>query len=415
MTAASPILEHIVDQHFDEAAFLWEQRDAAVTAINYSLEDLAYLDSRVDAHIDGLRLAGEYGWKLCEDGLDEEEPGTAFATSVIAMESGDAERIDQVIDAGNQSRAAFRAVVSGLGWMNNKRFKERIPELVRAKSRKYRRLGVAACGIRRINPRQYLDQAVESSDLYLKARALRAAGELKRLDLLPAIKRNIQREDHACRFAAARSALLLGDRSALEALSAFVLTQSSYTLPAMRIALRLVDAQTARNWLKAQAKVPEQRRQMLIGTGITGEPGYIPMLIKQMSNPEYARAAGESFEMITGIDLAAEKLEQEPPQGFKAGPNDDTDNDDVAMDEDEDLNWPDADLVSRWWEQNAAAFQTGNRYLAGHPITPETCRQVLKNGNQRQRHAAALELALSSPEAPYFNIRGPGAWQKKRL
>ncbi|MBT8076024.1 MAG: TIGR02270 family protein [Gammaproteobacteria bacterium] len=415
MTAASPILEHIVDQHFDEAAFLWEQRDAAVTAINYSLEDLAYLDSRVDAHIDGLRLAGEYGWKLCEDGLDEEEPGTAFATSVIAMESGDAERIDQVIDAGNQSRAAFRAVVSGLGWMNNKRFKERIPELVRAKSRKYRRLGVAACGIRRINPRQYLDQAVESSDLYLKARALRAAGELKRLDLLPAIKLNIQREDHACRFAAARSALLLGDRSALEALSAFVLTQSSYTLPAMRIALRLVDAQTARNWLKAQAKVPEQRRQMLIGTGITGEPGYIPMLIKQMSNPEYARAAGESFEMITGIDLAAEKLEQEPPQGFKAGPNDDTDNDDVAMDEDEDLNWPDADLVSRWWEQNAAAFQTGNRYLAGHPITPETCRQVLKNGNQRQRHAAALELALSSPEAPYFNIRGPGAWQKKRL
>jgi uncharacterized protein (TIGR02270 family) len=415
MTAASPILKHIVDQHFDEAAFLWEQRDAAVTAINYSLEDLAYLDSRVDAHIDGLRLAGEYGWKLCEDGLDAKEPGTAFATSVIAMESGDAERIDQVIEAGNQSRAAFRAVVSGLGWMNNKRFKERIPELVRAKSRKYRRLGVAACGIRRINPRQYLDQAVESSDLYLKARALRTAGELKRLDLLPAVKRNIQREDHACRFAAARSALLLGDRSALEALSAFVLTQSSYTLPAMRIALRLVDAQTARNWLKAQAKVPEQRRQMLIGTGITGEPGYIPMLIKQMSNPEYARAAGESFEMITGIDLAAEKLEQEPPQGFKAGPNDDPDKDDVAMDEDEDLNWPDADLVSRWWEQNAAAFQTGNRYLAGHPITPETCRQVLKNGNQRQRHAAALELALSNPEAPYFNIKGPGAWQKKRL
>ncbi len=415
MTAASPILEHIVDQHFDEAAFLWEQRNAAVTAINYSLEDLTYLDSRVDAHIDGLRLAGEYGWKLCEDGLNAEEPGTSFATSVIAMESGDAERIDQVIDAGNQSRAAFRAVVSGLGWMNNKRFKERIPELVRAKSRKYRRLGVAACGIRRINPRQYLDQAVESSDLYLKARALRAAGELKRLDLLPAIKRNIQREDHACRFAAARSALLLGDRSALEALSAFVLTQSSYTLPAMRIALRLVDAQTARNWLKTQAKVPEQRRQMLIGTGIAGEPGYIPMLIKQMSNPDYARAAGESFEMITGIDLAAEKLEQEPPQGFKAGPSDDTDNDDVAMDEDEDLNWPDADLVSRWWEQNAAAFQTGNRYLAGHPITPETCRQVLKNGNQRQRHAAALELALSSPEAPYFNIKGPGAWQKKRL
>lgn len=415
MSAAKPIIEDIVDQHFDEASFLWEQRDAAVTAINYSLEDLAYIDGRVEAHIDGLRVAGEYGWKLCEDGLDAEEPGTVFAASILAFESGDKEKIKLVVGAGNETRAAFRATASALGWMDNKGFKDVITKLVSAKSRKTRRLGIAACGVRRVNPRNYLDQAIHSSDLYLKSRALRTAGELKRHDLLPLLQSNFQRDDHACRFAATRSALLVGDKSALKPMTAFVLSQSKYTLPAMQMVLRLVDSQTARNWLKGQSKIPENRRQMLIGTGITGDPAYIPMLIKQMRNPEYARVAGDSFSLITGIDLIQESLEDEKPNGFSAGPNDDPEDDNLAMDEDEDLEWPNADRVSQWWEQNNGVFQTGNRYLAGNIISPESCTQILKTGNQRQRHAAALELALSSPEASYFNIKAPGYWQQKRL
>lgn len=415
MSATNTIIEDIVDQHFDEASFLWEQRDAAVTAINYSLEDLAYIDGRVEAHIDGLRIAGEHGWKLCEEGLDAEEPGTVFAASILAFESGDKERIKLVIDVGNETRRAFRATVSALGWMDNQRFKDVIGKLVSAKSRKTRRLGIAACGIRRVNPRNYLDQAIHSSDLYLKSRALRAAGELKRHDLLPLLQSNFQRDDHACRFAAARSALLVGDQSALKPLTAFVLSQSKYTLPAMQMVLRLVDSQTARNWLKEQSKVPEYRRQMLIGTGITGEPAYIPMLIKQMNNPDYARVAGEAFSMITGVDLRQQSLDGEQPEGFEAGPNDDIKNDNVAMDQDEDLNWPNFQRVTNWWSQNKGVFQTGTRYLAGHPISLEACTQVLKTGNQRHRHAAALEIALSNPEAAYFNIKTPGYRQKKKL
>ena len=46
----------------------------------------------------------------------------------------------------------------------------------------------------------------------------------------------------------------------------------------------------------------------------------IPCVIEFMSSPEMARIAGESFSMITGLDLAYEDLEGEWPEGFEAGP-----------------------------------------------------------------------------------------------
>lgn len=407
-TAQTAVLEEIVDQHFDEAVDLWSQRDAAVTASNYSLKDLAFLDGRLESNIDGLRVAGEYGFKLAEAGLDIEEPGSVFVAAILAFENGDSEQIDMVTALSEESNTAFRAVVSGLGWMKNHRFKAIIKGLVSAKSVLHRRLGIAACGIRRINPRTYLDQAINSSDPALKSRALRVAGELGRLDLVNVFQEHLQHEDNDCRFAAARSALLLGELSALDTLAGFVVSQSRFTLPAMQIALRLADTIKARNWLKAQSRVPEQRRQMLIGAGITGEPAYIPMLIKQMNDPENARIAGHAFSMVTGVNLEEHGLDTEKPEDFEAGPNDDPEDENVDMDMDENLPWPDADLVTRWWKQNGSAFNQGTRYLAGSPVSPETCLQILESANQDTRLAASLELTLVSAESAFINVKAPG-------
>jgi len=42
------IIEDIVSQHAEEAAFLWLLRDGAVRAPHYNLKDLADLEERVD-------------------------------------------------------------------------------------------------------------------------------------------------------------------------------------------------------------------------------------------------------------------------------------------------------------------------------------------------------------------------------
>ncbi len=72
------IIPIIIEQHAEEAAFLWLLRDSAINDPHYSLKDLAHLDDRVEANIDGLCIAGDDGWEICKEALDWEESGEIF-------------------------------------------------------------------------------------------------------------------------------------------------------------------------------------------------------------------------------------------------------------------------------------------------------------------------------------------------
>lgn len=407
-TIPTPIIEDIVENYFEEASFLWAQRDVAAKSTHYTLKDLAYLDGRLEAQIDGLRVAGEFGWEQCEGGLNPKDPGTVFTAAVLAFESEDQENIKTLVDVSGKSLPGFRAVLSALGWMDNKHFAAVIQDMVSHKSRRHRRLGIAACGIRRVDPKRFLNQALSSSDLYLKARALKTVGELKRHDLLSMVQDELQNENHLCRFEAARTGLLLGDSAALQVLKQFIQTPSEFRQPAMEIVLRVMDTQGSQPLLKAIAKDRAQMRDVLKGIGVAGDPVYVPMLLQQMDVPELARVAAESFSMITGVDLIEEGLEGSWPEGFETGPNDDPEDDDVEMDPDENIPWPETSLVRKWWEKNHSTLSAGVRHLAGSPITPEQCIQILDTGSQCHRQAAALELALGQADSPYVNTRAPG-------
>ena len=55
------IIPVVVEQRAEEAAFLWLLRDSAVIEPHYSLPDVAHLDDRTEAHIDGLILRWSHG------------------------------------------------------------------------------------------------------------------------------------------------------------------------------------------------------------------------------------------------------------------------------------------------------------------------------------------------------------------
>ena len=98
------VIKSIIDQHAEEAAFLWLQRDAAVYEPHYSLKDLAYIDDRVEAHLDGLCIAGSASWEICKEALALKEPGEVFTAAVIAFEGEDGRRVDDVISKGEGVR-----------------------------------------------------------------------------------------------------------------------------------------------------------------------------------------------------------------------------------------------------------------------------------------------------------------------
>jgi uncharacterized protein (TIGR02270 family) len=411
----SSIISIIVEQHAEEAAFLWLLRDAAVRAPHYSLKDPAHLDDRVEAYIDGLRIAGEAGWEICKEALGLEEPGEVFAAAVLALENRNPTRIEEVFVVAETVPETVRGLTSAFGWVSPPQLQGTVKDLLVSTSPFRRRIGIAACAVHRVDPKAALQAAIIDDDPLLQARALRAVGELGRKDLLPVLRQQLRVKDDAYRFWAAWSAVLLGDRgNGLELLKLAVASESAFRESALQLALWVMDGASAREWLKGLVQYPDRLRDVVIGTGITGDPMYIPWLIKQMKTPALARIAGEAFTLITGVNIAYEDLEGERPEGFETGPTENPEDEDVAMDPDEDLPWPDPRKIQSWWDTNKGRFQAGVRHLVGKPITVEHCQRVLASGYQRQRIAAALELSLMQPDRALFEVRAPG-WRQQRL
>ena len=413
-----PIIESIVSQHAEEAAFLWLLRDLAVAAPHYSLQDLADLDERVEAHIDGLRVAGDPGWVFCSEGLQQQESGEVFAAAVIALEGDESQQLREVYAAVEMAPETERGLISAIGWIDPDKLKGKIAALLSSDSPMWRRVGIAACAVHRVDCGDHLLRAIDDPDPGLKTRALRAAGETGRRDLLAALLQGqLRHNDAACAFWAAWSAVLLGDRGAgVASLKNIALTEGPFSTRAIQLLLRVLDSGDAADWLKALSRAPGRRRDLIIGCAIRGDVAYVPWLIQQMTEtPEWARVAGEAFSMITGADLAYEDLDADQPDGFEAGPTEAPADEDVNMDPDEDLPWPKPARIQAWWDANLGRFSAGTRYLAGSPITEPNCRCLLATGMQRQRIAAALELALMHADAPLFETRAPGRRQQALL
>lgn len=412
-----PIIESIVSQHAEEAAFLWLLRDAAVAAPHYSLKDLSDLDNRVEAHLDGLRVAGEEGWPFCAAGLELRESGEVFAAAVIALEGDNQQRVGDVYAAVEAEPAGARGLISALGWISPNRLQGKVAGLLGSASPLWRGIGIAACSVHRVDCGRHLKIALEDSDSQLRARALRAAGETARRDLMPVLLPQTRSGEGECGFWAAWSAVLLGDRGdGVSALKAVAFSDGPLSRRATEVFLRVLSPGEARGWLKALSQDPGRRRELIAGCGISGDAAYVPWLISQIAEaPDLARVAGESFSMITGVDIAYEDLEGEAPEGFEAGPTERPEDEDLSMDPDEDLPWPDPARLQVWWDANKGRFSAGTRYFLGEPVSEARCRTALRTGMQRQRNAAALELTLLRPDVPLFETRAPGFRQRAVL
>lgn len=410
-----PAILNVLTQHAEETAMLWNLRHAAVDANHYSLADLAKIDGRLEAHLDGLRIAGDEGWLLCEQQLAANEIGEVFASGVLAFESGKAERIGRALSVVEEVPETMNGLVSALGWLSLEQAVRHIQDLLRSDKAIHQRVGIAAAAIHRWHPGEALGRLARSENPAARVRALKAVGELGDASLKANVESALRDAGGECRFAAAWSGALLGVPTAVSVLREVAEADSPRAMAAAGLGLRRMDLATAQSWQKYLAGDPKRIRLAINAAGVIGDPNAIPWLISLMTQLPLARLAGESFTMITGIDLAYRDLERKPPEDFNAGPTEDPKDENVDMDPDDNLPWPEPALVQKWWDKNRGQFQNGTRNLLGKPMTQEWLKVVLRDGRQRQRAAAALELAVRNPGQPLFNVAAPGFRQQQIL
>lgn len=412
--AEASYIEAVVSQHADEAAFLWTQRNVLVAAPDITLRALARHDERLAAQIDGLRIAGEAGRKICQALLASEDPGAMFSAMVMAVENRDAEQTAMLLALAESVPAMQDGLAGALGWVSSQFLQGTVKELLASHSPFRRCIGLATCVMHQVALGQTHEVLLDASDAGLRARALRAAGELGRSELRLRCEERLNDTDDACRFSAAWSAALLGDRNpALKVLKELAFSDGPFQDQALFLALRAVPAKEGHQILKDLAANSKRVRSLVKGAGIVGDPYYFSWLIKQMEVPALARLAGEAFSLATGLEFSSLGLDEKSAGPAYFGPNDDPDDEDVAMDEDDGLAWPAPSKVQAWWQANQARFATGERYFMGEPLTSAHCRRVLRGGCQRQRMAAAEFLCLLQPGTQLFPTRAP-AWRQAR-
>ncbi|MES2355100.1 MAG: TIGR02270 family protein [Pseudomonadota bacterium] len=412
-TLTSHHVTNILTQHAEEAVFLWLKRSYLVHAPHVALRHLARNDNRLAAHIDGLRVAGDEGWKLCEGQLSSEESGEMFPAMLMALESKQQARIDKLFALAEAVPAMRSGLHSTFGWVSAQFLQGTVKDLLASSSPFRRLIAIACCTLHRVDAGKAIIDAIRDSNVELRARALRAAGELGRIDLLTLCEQHTNDKDIACQFWSAWSSAILGERKhSIETLKLFF-TPGPFQERALQLALKVMPLNEAHAVLKSFASHSADKRMLVKGAGIAGDSFYVSWLIKQMETLKLTRLAGEAFSLITGLDLALLDLDRKPPENFESGPNDDPNDVNVAMDEDENLPWPDPEKIQAWWNANQHRFQNGVRYFMGEPVNVEQCKKVLLDGFQRQRGAAALYLSLLQLGTPLFPTSAP-AWRQQR-
>src|SRR3989449_11130807 len=84
----SPIATYIPDileEHIEELAVLWGQRQIAVHDPDYTIRELAHLEDRIAAHLDGVLAVGEVALPLLEETLSDDDPLMVFAAAYALL------------------------------------------------------------------------------------------------------------------------------------------------------------------------------------------------------------------------------------------------------------------------------------------------------------------------------------------
>jgi uncharacterized protein (TIGR02270 family) len=405
---AAAAYRDIYEEFFEEASFLWILRSVTLSKPHYTLADIKDLEERIHHHLNGLRTSPDIAWQICLENMETVDPGEIFTTAVIAIESQDIRRIQQITEQGCSDDEARQGLVSALGWLPDNVVDPLIWHLFSSGKANHAYLTAAACSVRRMDPKNYLEQLLArdgcSEDELLYARCLRLIGELKRTDLAGELAAGMESGSDSVAFWSTWSSLLLGERNNAHRLMPFALNPGPYREKAIDILIRVLPLGYARKTIAKLAESPDNLRTAIKAAAIAGDPALIPWLLKNMADPKLARLAAESFCTITGLDLEIHHLVSEAPENVGASADDDNEDEDVSASEDDNLPWPDVARLRSIWKEKGDYFRKGQRYFMKMPITAENLQKQIVVAGQRRRKLAAMELALTAADAPFLNI-----------
>lgn len=101
---ARAFIPDVLDEHLDEMAFLWGQRQNALRSPTHTMRELADLEQRIEAHVEGVLVVGDESLPLLEAELSVGDGLRVFASAYTLLRRRDASSASFVLDAFRTSQ-----------------------------------------------------------------------------------------------------------------------------------------------------------------------------------------------------------------------------------------------------------------------------------------------------------------------
>lgn len=398
-----------------DAPYSWFLLDQAKHNPRYNYADYKLQATRVESYLDALVVAYHAGEDIAS-WLSEGDWGVCFVLASLGVGLQDHQLFQTALNQLDENQEThYREIVDACVWYQCDNLSPWVLKLLLHPSPVAKQSALALARHESFHVEQeQIHSLLHDPHPAIQSQLLHWLGEGGHEEHTHFIQQHYAHKNNHVAFAAARAGFLFKDPDAFQHIQQMALT----TNPSMRDAIALLfvsqqDTARLQTWL-TQLWDSDQvsQRAKIYAIAIAGLSTWVEPLLELMEDEHLARAAGEAFTLITGIDIEEAGLDDEEFCGDCALANAEQEEAHAAERKkdtlfaspwEEDLPMPDAEKMYVWWESQKGKSTDGDRYLAGHALSEESLKFVLNNGNQGQRHIAAQHLSLNFAY-PWINI-----------
>jgi uncharacterized protein (TIGR02270 family) len=412
-SAATPFRD-LVDESFDEAAFLWRRWEGELTSLTRNLDEIySWTEDRLHGALDGVHVGGTVAIDIATEALRSDDLDRATVGAAVLASSADPNATAALV---SELRAAkddnLRAIVRSLEVAGSD---HALRAAARSLSNGDPLHAGALCRLktfRRARPAEEMTAAFASDIPAVQADAVRSARLSADDTAAKIVSTALNHADAAVRYAAVESGLSLRINGAKE----MAITMAGKRDPVGGRCLNLValfgtadDHETVYDALR----VPGQQQSAVWALGHIGTIRAADACVAGMKHEPLARACGEAYCWITGAELERDRLSvQETPPEVPAFEDDDLDANLVPPPE---ALWPlpDAEAVRKHWLALRAGWPAEVRHIRGRRSNGESLLAAIEAGPMLRRPDLILELRVKTRGR--YDVEPRAFTQRQRL
>ncbi len=403
------VLWDILDIHFGDAEFLWDQWERCLVAPGRTLDDVASREERrLVAHLDALLVGGAPVAKRLLIPTLEEAAGTPVAVAAYALlSSAQAPQVERVLSrVCARDEARWEAMARALELADVAGLDAHLVSLLGSPS-----TSTSMARVLTVLARRGLLAVPLPTDLWRTddPELLEAAFRVTRSPsarLEPrALERGLASPVPALRRAALEAGLIHGRRAAWAACREAVALREVFVGASPFLMLALLGGEAERRLLMEGLSSSDVSPWVLFALGFSGTVDAAEACLASMRDPPLARLAAEAFCAITGLELSGPLIKEDPEVEPPLSLEDEDLDADLVPPPEEALPRPEVSQVEAWWSSHRAGFAPRVRYLRGRPWSVRGLMRELREGAMRRRHAHALELEIRTGGAARVHTR----------